>query len=55
MAACGKAKREPVFVEKAGRIDTMIVLAEQYRALLARQDKADRVARQNAIEAEFAD
>ena len=27
---CAQAKREPVFVEKAGQIDTVILSAEQY-------------------------
>lgn len=50
---CAQAKREPVFVEKAGRIDTVILSAEQYQALLASQNQADRAARKQAFEAEF--
>ena len=52
---CAEAKREPVFVEKAGRIDTVIVSAEQYQALLASHDSADRTARKQVFETEFAD
>lgn len=50
---CAKAKREPVFVEKAGRIDTVILSAEQYQALQATHDRANRTARKKAFEAEF--
>lgn len=50
---CALAKRAPVFVEKAGRIDTVIVSAEHYRALQANHDKAGRAARKKAFEAEF--
>ncbi len=52
---CAQAKRGPVFVEKAGQLDTVILSAEQYRALLAHQDKATRAARKKAFEADFAD
>ena len=30
---CAQAKREPVFVEKDGRIDSVILSAEHYEAL----------------------
>lgn len=50
---CAKAKREPVFVEKAGQIDTVILSVEQYQALQATHDKASRAARRKAFEAEF--
>lgn len=52
---CAQAKREPVFVEKAGQLDSVILSAEQYHALKAGQDAAGRAARQQAFEAEFAD
>ena len=52
---CAQAKREPVFVEKAGQLDTVILSAEQYQALQAHQVKASRSARRKAFEAEFAD
>ena len=34
-AICTHAKTEPVFVEKDGRIDTVIVSAQQFEALTA--------------------
>ena len=52
---CAQAKREPVFVEKAGQLDTVILSAEQYQALMANQDKASRAARKKAFEAEDGD
>ncbi len=33
-----QAKREPVFVEKAGQLDTVILSVEHYQALKASQD-----------------
>lgn len=52
---CAQAKREPVFVEKAGQLDTVILSVEQYRALLQNQDRASRAARKKAFEAEYGD
>jgi PHD/YefM family antitoxin component YafN of YafNO toxin-antitoxin module len=52
---CAQAKREPVFVEKAGQLDTVILSAEQYQALKANQDKASITARKKAFEADYAD
>lgn len=52
---CAQAKREPVFVEKAGQLDTVILSAEHYQALKAPHDKAGRAARKKAFEAEFSD
>ena len=40
-------------VEKSGRIDTVILSAEQYQALQGAHDKASRAARKKAFEAEF--
>lgn len=50
---CAQAKREPVFVEKAGQLDSVILSVEQYQALLDSQDKARRAARKKAFEADF--
>ena len=47
------AKRESVFVEKAGHLDTVIVSAEQYLALQAYNDKATRAARKRQFETEL--
>ena len=52
---CAQAKREPVFVEKAGQLDSVILSAEQYQALRAGQDKAGAAVRKQAFEAEFGD
>lgn len=50
---CAQAKRGPVFVEKAGQVDTVILSIEQYQALQARHDTASRAARKKAFEAEY--
>ncbi|MDP1533253.1 MAG: type II toxin-antitoxin system Phd/YefM family antitoxin [Rubrivivax sp.] len=52
---CAQAKREPVFVEKAGQLDSVILSVEQYQALQAHQVKASSAARKKAFEAEFGD
>ncbi len=49
------AKREPIFVEKAGHLDTVILSVEQYLALQASNDKANRSARKRQFETELAD
>ena len=49
------APREPVFVEKAGQIDTVILSADQYRALQANQNSTSLAARKKKFEAEFGD
>jgi hypothetical protein len=41
-----------VFSERAGRVDTVILSAEQYEALKAQNDKASRAARKMSFEAE---
>ena len=40
---CAQAKREPVFVEKAGQLDSVILSAEQYQALQAGQERIGTV------------
>lgn len=52
---CAQAKREPVFIEKAGHIDSVILSLEQYQTLQAVQGKTDRTARKKAFENEFGD
>jgi PHD/YefM family antitoxin component YafN of YafNO toxin-antitoxin module len=49
------AKREPIFVEKAGQLDTVIMSAEQYLALQASSDKANHAARKKQFQTEFAE
>lgn len=50
---CALAKREPVFVEKAGQIDTVILSVDQYRALQANQNTSSPASRQKKFEAEY--
>jgi post-segregation antitoxin (ccd killing protein) len=50
---CAQAKREPVFVEKAGQLDSVILSLDHYQALQAGQNGARRSARKQAFEAEF--
>ncbi len=52
---CAQAKRAPVFIEKAGQLDTVLLSAEQYQALLAAQDQPGRQARRQAFEVQFSD
>ena len=52
---CAQAKREPVFVEKAGQLDTVILSLEQYVALQANHGKSRRAARKREFESEFGD
>lgn len=52
---CALAKREPVFVEKAGQVDTVILSAAEYESLKADSARATRAARKKAFEAEFGD
>jgi PHD/YefM family antitoxin component YafN of YafNO toxin-antitoxin module len=52
---CALAKREPVFVEKAGQIDTVILSAEQYRVLQANQNSSSLAVRKKKFETEFGD
>lgn len=50
-----EAKREPVFVEKAGQHDTVIISAEHHQMMPANHDKVSRAARKKNFEAEFGD
>ncbi len=52
---CAQAKREPVFVEKAGRTDSVSLSVETYEALKGQYDKASSAARKKAFESEFGD
>lgn len=51
---CAQAKREPVFIEKAGLIDSVILSASDYQALLAQQASTP-LSRKKAFETEFSD
>ncbi len=50
---CAQAKRGPVFVEKSGQLDSVILSAETYQALQAQQDKTSLAERKRAFESEF--
>ncbi|MCD8515000.1 MAG: prevent-host-death protein [Burkholderiaceae bacterium] len=52
---CSEAKREPVFVQKAGRLDTVILSMEQYQALCAGQTRAPVQQAKAVFETEFRD
>ncbi len=52
---CALAKREPVFVEKAGQIDSVILSLEHYKALQANQHASSLSARKQAFECEFSE
>ncbi|CAM3797928.1 MULTISPECIES: type II toxin-antitoxin system Phd/YefM family antitoxin [Polynucleobacter] len=45
-AICASAKTEPVFVQKDGRIDTVIMSAQQFDALLAADVNRDQKKKQ---------
>jgi PHD/YefM family antitoxin component YafN of YafNO toxin-antitoxin module len=49
-----QAKREPVFVEKAGQLDTVILSAEHYQALKSDHEKSSLAIRKKKFEKEFA-
>lgn len=50
-----QAKREPVFVEKAGKLDTVILSAEHYYALKANQGQATSAEPRAKFESEFSE
>ena len=50
-----QAKREPVFVEKAGQLDTVILSAEHYQALKSEHEKSSLSIRKKKFEKDFAD
>ncbi len=51
-SVCALAKREPVFVEKAGQVDTVILSVSQYQALQSNRN-GSLAARRKRFEAEF--
>lgn len=54
-AICASAKRGPVFVEKAGLVDTVILSIDHFQELQAVKAKSSSAARKKAFEAEFGD
>lgn len=49
-AVCAQAKEGPVFIEKDGRIDSVILSMKQYELLKASQDNLSVSERQNQFE-----
>ena len=47
---CAQAKKGPVFVEKAGQVDTVILSVDQYRVLQAGQNTASLAKRKQQFE-----
>ena len=52
---CALAKLGPVFVEKAGQIDTVILSDDHFRALQPNQNKTSLAARKKKFETEYSD
>jgi prevent-host-death family protein len=52
---CAQAKREPVFVEKGGRVDSVILSVEQFEALKAVQSAQSMVERRKEFNEKYKD
>ena len=52
---CAQAKREPVFVEKGGRIDSVILSVEQFEALKAQQTQKSMAQRKREFNEKYKD
>ncbi len=52
-SVCKQAKHGPVFVERAGQVDTVILSVEQYQALVAPPNPRAMSARKAAFDVEF--
>ncbi len=52
---CAQAKSEPVFVEKDGRIDSVIVSVEQFEALKAAGQKKSMAQRKKEFNEKYKD
>lgn len=52
---CAQAKTEPVFVEKDGRVDSVIVSAEQFEAMRAAGEKKSLLVRQKEFSDNYGD
>ena len=50
---CAQAKSEPVYVEKDGRIDSVIVSVEQFEALKAASQKKSMARRQKEFNEKY--
>ena len=52
---CAQAKRAPVFVEKDGRVDSVIVSAEQFEAFTAGSEKKSLAQRRKEFNEKYKD
>lgn len=52
-SVCKQAKNGPVFVERAGQVDTVILSAKQYQAMVADPAPGAMSTRKAAFDAEF--
>jgi len=54
-SVCAQAKHEPVFVDKAGLVDAVILCDEHCQALQASKSRSTLVVRKAAFNTEFGD
>ena len=52
---CARAKREPVFIEKGGRVDSVILSVEQFEALQALQQQKTMAQRRKEFNEKYKD
>ncbi|MEN9887174.1 MAG: hypothetical protein RL758_1752 [Pseudomonadota bacterium] len=52
---CAQAKREPVFVEKDGRVDSVILSAEQFEALKTATESKSMAQRKREFREKYKD
>jgi prevent-host-death family protein len=52
---CAQAKRQPVFIEKAGRVDSVVLSVEQFKALQQGAQASSLAQRRRAFNAEYRD
>ena len=52
---CAQAKREPVFIEKGGRVDSVILSVEQFEALQALQQQKTMAQRRKEFNEKYKD
>jgi prevent-host-death family protein len=50
---CAQAKREPVFIEKGGRVDSVVVSLEQFEALRRDAQPLSLAQRRRAFKAQY--
>jgi prevent-host-death family protein len=52
---CAQAKREPVFIEKGGRVDSVVMSLEQFEALRRSAQSPSLAQRRRAFNAQYRD